>query len=137
MTSNDHGQLLQTLRALECELHGPQARGDAARLAELLHPEFREFGRSGRSYTQAEIVARLLAEPVDAPEAAVVVVHAQDFVLSPLADGLALLTYRSAHRAGAGALERHTNRSSIWRRGPAGWQMLFHQGTPTDVFLPA
>lgn len=128
-TSED---LLQTLRALECELHGPQARGDAARLARLLHPEFREFGRSGRSYTYEDIVPRLLAEPAAGPQ--VVAVHAQDFALSPLAEDLALLTYRSAHRGAAGALERHTNRSSIWRRGPAGWQMLFHQGTPTDAF---
>lgn len=47
----DHVSLLSTLRELECELHQPKCRGDRERLVQLLAPDFREFGRSGASYT--------------------------------------------------------------------------------------
>jgi hypothetical protein len=58
----------------------------------------------------------------------------RDFVLEPLAEGCALLTYRSASITADGTLERHTNRSSVWQLTPEGWKMLFHQGTPTTPF---
>ena len=120
--------LLTTLRTLEVELHRPAARSDARRLDALLHPAFREFGRSGRSYSRADMFALLL----DAPSHATVV--ADRFTLRRLAPDVALLTYRAAHRNAAGGLERHTLRTSIWQRGDDGWQMSFHQGTPTDPF---
>lgn len=116
----------QSLQALECELHQPKTRADIGRLAELLHPEFREFGRSGRSYTRAEILAQLTSETQ------LVIVHAQDFQLTALSDQVYLLSYRSAHLAPDGGLEHHTQRASIWRLEPGGWQMMFHQGTPTN-----
>jgi hypothetical protein len=119
---------LSTLRALECELHEPKARRDAARLGQLLHADFHEFGHSGRSYTRAEIFERLQAETEPTK------VHAQDFQLLKLAEAAFLLTYRSAHVAASGLLERHTNRASVWRHELDGWQMVFHQGTPTDGF---
>lgn len=121
-------ETLSTLRALECELHEPKARRDAERLAQLLHAEFHEFGRSGRSYTRAEILELLQAETEPTK------VHAQDFRLVKLADAAFLLTYRSAHVGMSGLLERHTNRASVWRRELDAWQMVFHQGTPTDGF---
>jgi hypothetical protein len=124
-------ETLSTLRALECELHEPKARRDAERLGQLLHLDFHEFGRSGRSYTRAEILERLQAETQATK------VHAQDFRLLNLADSAYLLTYRSAHVAVSGLLERHTNRASVWRRESDGWQMVFHQGTPTDRFVQA
>jgi hypothetical protein len=125
----NNDSMLDLLRTLECELHEPIARSNRQRLIELLHPEFREFGRSGAAYTLADILERLPAEvePVR--------VHAQDFVAQPLSPSLVLLTYRSAHIDASGALERHTNRSSVWRLEPAGWQMVFHQGTATAAFL--
>jgi hypothetical protein len=122
-------EILSVLQDLECELHRPKARRDAERLAQLLHPGFREFGRSGCSYSRAEIFDRLLAETEPTE------VHAQDFRLVMLADAAYLLTYRSAYVASSGQLERHTNRSSIWRLEAGGWQMMFHQGTPTDGFV--
>jgi hypothetical protein len=30
-----------------------------------------------------------------------------------------------------GMLERHALRASIWKCSPDGWQIVFHQGTPT------
>ncbi|HTA64125.1 MAG TPA: nuclear transport factor 2 family protein [Xanthomonadaceae bacterium] len=124
-----HDSILSTLRALECELHESGTRHDRQRLVELLHPDFHEFGRSGASYTRADILEHLLAEPEPGQQ-----VHAQDFVVRELAASAFLLTYRSATVAASGILERHANRSSVWRLGPSGWQVVFHQGTPADAF---
>ena len=52
-----------------------------------------------------------------------------------MAEGVALLTYKSAHVGRDGALERHALRSSLWQQTPQGWQMLFHQGTPIQAFV--
>lgn len=120
--------LLSVLRTLECALHEPRVRRDRARLDALLHPSFSEFGRSGNAYTKTEIVALLLNEQ----EA--VWVHAQDFRVLELAVDVALLTYKSAHVTEGGVLERQSLRSSIWKLGTSGWQLLFHQGTATTAF---
>ncbi len=68
--------LLSLLTQLERELHGLAARSDARRLGELLHPEFVEFGCSGRRYDFSEIIAQLQQEP---PPTAI---HSQDFLIS-------------------------------------------------------
>jgi hypothetical protein len=31
-----------------------------------------------------------------------------------------------------GSRHRHTLRSSLWQRSSRGWQLRFHQGTPTE-----
>lgn len=124
----DHILLLSTLRELECELHQPKCRSDRERLAQLFDPNFKEFGRSGASYTRDDMLMLLPTEQ-QAPK-----IHAQDFALHKLSDSIALLTYRSAHVNTSGELFRHTNRSSIWRLNSTGWQIVFHQGTPTDPF---
>ncbi|HET6369798.1 MAG TPA: DUF4440 domain-containing protein, partial [Nitrospiria bacterium] len=61
-------------------------------------------------------------------------VWSQDFQVEPLSQEAALLTYRSAHVNNEGELERHTNRASLWQLTEHGWQMFFHQGTPTEAF---
>ncbi len=48
--------LLSHLRDLEVALHQPEVRSDASRLDELLHDSFVEFGRSGRSYSKADLL---------------------------------------------------------------------------------
>ena len=129
MTATD-ASLLQKLQALEVELHQPAARGDAARLSALLYDDFVEFGRSGTSYSKTDILSRL---PAEAQHATIV---ADRFELRRLADGVALVTYRSAHLLGDGTLDRFTRRSSVWQRTGLGWQMRFHQGTPTAAYEP-
>jgi hypothetical protein len=120
--------LLHILAALERELHDPKVSGDRARLERLLHPEFREYGRSGTAYSRSETLGLLLSEQQT------VEVHAQDFQLQAPSEGVALLTYRSAHVGGGGVLEKHSLRSSLWKLSATGWQLLFHQGTPTVSF---
>ena len=117
--------MLEILRELECELHEHSTRGNRERLAELLHPAFREFGRSGSVGSREEVIAHLLAE-TEPPK-----VVAHSFAVLELAPSVVLLTYQSAQVTAAGSLERHTNRASVWLREGSSWQMVFHQGTPT------
>jgi len=113
--------------ALERELLSGPARRSAERLAQLLRPDFVEFGRSGTVYSYADVLARLTEEEAPA-------IHAQDFQLRLFDDTEALLTYRSAHIGADGELERHALRASLWQRGPEGWRVAFHQGTPSPPF---
>jgi len=118
--------LMEHLRDLEVALHQIETRRNRARLDQLLHPDFVEFGRSGRTYTRSEVLQEFSTggelEPVEA----------RDFELAQPGPGVALLTYRSAHRSPTGALHRHSLRSSIWVETHRGWVIRFHQGTPAD-----
>ena len=120
--------LLETLRELEVDLHRAEVRCSREALASALHPSFREFGRSGAEYTREEILSQVSQSAVQP------VIWSQEFRLELLSEGLALLTYRSAHVGASGELERHTNRSSIWQQVEGQWKMRFHQGTPTAAF---
>ena len=115
--------LLQELQTLEVELHQPGVRCSRERLKQLLHPEFHEVGRSGRSYNREAIVDFLAAEESQP------VVASNEFSVSVLGPGVALLTYRSAHVEQSAYLVNHTLRSSIWLKASTGWQLRYHQGT--------
>jgi len=123
-----NGGLLQHLSDLELTIQRPDVRRDQAQLDKLLHDEFLEFGRSGTSYDKADILEQLPAEA--APDA----MWSQDFEVAELADGVALITYRSASIDENGDLFRHSLRSSLWLRTEHGWQIRFHQGTATEPF---
>lgn len=120
--------LLETLQKLEVSLHDPEVRSNREKLEQLLHPDFREFGRSGAHYTYEEIVTELTQETTQP------VVWSQDFELERVAEDVALLIYRSAHIGADGGLERHTHRSSLWQNTKDGWKLRFHQGTPASAF---
>jgi hypothetical protein len=120
---------LNILRDLEIELHQFSVRSNPERLDELLHVSFVEFGRSGRRYDKAGIIALLSTEAEDGPAP-----WSQDYALSELTEELAQITYRSAHIDDAGELSRHTLRSSLWQKTDGKWQVRFHQGTPTEAF---
>jgi len=81
----------------------------------LLHPEFFEFGRSGRRWSRAEVLAELSGAGQTPARADVQAIE--------LAPGCWLLSWRSLGL-------RPAWRSSIWQHGTAGWQMRFHQATP-------
>ena len=89
----------------------------------MLHPEFHEVGRSGRSYTR-ETIVNFLAAQESQP-----VVASEEFSVAVLGPGVALLTYRSAHVEHGVRLVNHTIRSSIWLKASTGWQLRYHQGT--------
>ncbi len=121
-------ELLNHLRELEVSLHQSTVRSNADRLEKLLHESFAEIGRSGRSFEKADTVRQLPLEEHSA------VIWAQDFVMHDIDDGLALLTYKSGNLNSDGEMSRHSLRSSLWQRTEHGWQMRFHQGTPTTPF---
>lgn len=115
--------LLFQLQTLEVELHHPGVRCNPDRLEVLLHREFHEIGRSGRSYSRATIVSYLASQETHAA------VVSDGFAVSELAADVALLTYRSAHLGPDKRLSNHTLRSSVWVKTDVGWQLRYHQGT--------
>ncbi|WP_418315603.1 DUF4440 domain-containing protein [Piscinibacter sakaiensis] len=119
--------LLAHLQALESELHHPGVRCSRERLEALLHPDFHEVGRSGRPYTRETVIAHL-ADSATQPD-----VVASAYSLQMLAPEVALLSYQSAEREPAGSLVLGARRSSVWLQTPVGWQMVYHQGTPSPT----
>jgi hypothetical protein len=124
----DANGLIDHLRDLEVELHRSETRQNRSRMESLLHPDFVEVARSGRRYSRNEVLEEFSGGRPMEP------VHAQDFELSAVGPGIALLTYRSAHVGPAGDLHRHALRSSLWMETPGGWRIRFHQGTPAEAF---
>ncbi|ASL82999.1 nuclear transport factor 2 family protein [Serratia bockelmannii] len=119
-------QWLSQIQALEVELHQPTTRCDPKHVAALLHEDFEEIGRSGLRYDKCQTVAALEME-TDYPP-----IFAEGFKLAQISEGAVLLTYRSFQHDVQGRAVRCTERSSIWLlTEKAGWQMRFHQGTPT------
>lgn len=112
--------IAEQLRDLERGMWEHPTRTDGRWMAHHLHPDFAEFGRSGRRYDRAAI----LDEPVEPFEAGLT-----DIDVAFLADDVALLTYRSVFRRGSSV--QYANRSSVWIHDD-GWRLRFHQGTPCE-----
>ncbi|QJY47102.1 DUF4440 domain-containing protein [Pseudonocardia broussonetiae] len=113
---------LQDVIARERRLHDPAVRRAPEVAGELLDPDFREFGASGRVWDRASILA-MMASSDDGPP-----VVADEWCATRLADDVVLLTYRT-RRADRTAL-----RSSLWRRSGGGpWRVVFHQATVQPV----
>ena len=93
----------------------PSVRKDPARVLALLHPEFTEYGASGRIWDRSSVTS----STADAVEP----IEAVDLQACRLGPDAFLVTYRSDD-AGRVAL-----RSSTWLREGAEWLLRFHQGT--------
>lgn len=113
-TSTDR---LERVTQLERELLRADVRRQPARVLELLHPDFREFGSSGNVW-DAETVAERLSRG-DATGS----IEMQDPVAVALGPASILLTY-TARRG-----DRYSLRSSIWVHDGGAWRLFFHQGT--------
>lgn len=120
--------LLDLLTALETELHGSSTRGNVSRLSALLHDDFEEVGRSGARYRRDDVLVALPAETRDTTLAS------DGFRMAVQSEVFVLLTYRSARVDMDGRLTAHTLRSSLWQKMGDGWQLRYHQGTPTAPF---
>ena len=110
--------MLAEVIELELLLLQPEVRNDAQRLLSFLHPDFVEYGASGRVW-QRDGIAEATSKTHEAVEATSVGARlvGQDAVL---------VTYRSE------ASGRRALRSSTWVREGDRWLLLFHQGTLTD-----
>ena len=115
----------EQLRTLEESLLTTAVRQNAEHVASLLADEFLEFGRSGRVYSKEDIIAFLQAEgPVR--------LTMSDFACRTVAEGVALVTYRSARVSDDGEVIAAL-RSSVWVFRAERWQIVFHQGTSTET----
>ncbi|WP_031486854.1 nuclear transport factor 2 family protein [Streptomyces bicolor] len=103
----------------ELRLLDPDVRRSPELLGSLLHPEFHEFGSSGRRWDRESTMTRL---PTDTdPHRYVVTSEMRGVRLAP---DLVHLTFDTEYNG------VRAHRSSLWRRTDDGWQMYFHQGTP-------
>jgi hypothetical protein len=113
---------MEELRALEESLWRAETRFDRAYMEKVLAADFFEFGRSGRSYTREETLSAAGHE-INAH------LPLRDFRVTAVREGVALVTYTS--EVTYDTLQTG-NRSSLWVKTPAGWQLKFHQGTPVE-----
>ncbi|WP_328409567.1 nuclear transport factor 2 family protein [Streptomyces violaceus] len=116
----EHDPAVESAIDRELALLSPEVRRSPERVGALLHPDFHEFGASGRHWGRAAIIA-LLAETTDAESPPVVTSRMHGVRLAP---DLVHLTFDTEHDG------RRAHRSSLWRRTEAGWLLYFHQATP-------
>ena len=109
---------VEAVVAAELRLLDPAVRADRRRVAALLHPDFVEFGASGRRWDAASVLAVMGDAGPDGPP-----IEARDLAATVLAPGVVHLTYVSD------AAGRVARRSSVWLLSDAGWRLWFHQGT--------
>lgn len=107
----------ETVVALERELQTPTTRSNPARLDELLAPNFVEIGASGKRWTKDSIL-NMLAEDDD------LVITMTNVEARALTEDVIQILWESEMGG------NRAKRSSLWQRFPAGWQLVFHQGTP-------
>lgn len=114
--------LADHLRGLEESLLEPGVRRDRARVSALLADDFLEFGSSGRVWTREETLRLLATESYPRPEMI-------DFACRRMAQGVALVTYKTIRVEAATGERAEALRSSLWTEESGTWQVRFHQGT--------
>jgi hypothetical protein len=117
--------LTEHLRKLEESMTRPEIRRSPEDLARLLAEEFREFGSSGRVFDKGQIIAALQNQPA-------IQIWLDEFQVKCLAVDLALVTYRGKCEFPETGKVSHSLRSSIWRNRNGRWEVVFHQGTPSE-----
>ncbi|MBT2491580.1 nuclear transport factor 2 family protein [Streptomyces sp. ISL-96] len=106
----------------ELRLLDPTVRNSPGLLAELLHPEFREFGASGRRWDRDSVIAAL----TDGSASTARPITTTRMTGVRLAEDLVQLTFDTESKG------RRAHRSSLWRLTDRGWLLYFHQGTPYE-----
>ena len=115
--------ILEELRLREPIFHTTAFGLTAEEFLRSTAPGYWEVGASGRRYSRELILAWAGKTPehfVDATEAGW---RSEDFGLLQLGPETYLVTYTLDQNG------RRTRRSTIWRRGEDGWQILYHQDT--------
>ncbi|MFF3753323.1 DUF4440 domain-containing protein [Streptomyces sp. NPDC002018] len=118
----DRASAISSAIQAELRLLDPVVRASADLLGGLLHPDFREFGVSGREWDRDALVAALTAQGAPGPRP----ITTSKMRGVQLAPGVVLLTFDTDVNG------RRAHRSSVWRLTESGWLLYFHQGTPYD-----
>ncbi len=113
----------------EVLLHNFETRTNEGKVSRLIHPEFQEVGKSGRTFGYESIIQAMKAENLSNSK-----VHSQDFEIIELAPTAYLLLYQSAIVDEFGEVSNHAKRSSIWVKSEHSWMLRYHQGTPCQEF---
>jgi hypothetical protein len=112
--------LEEKLRELEIKVMTAAGERRADDIRDLVADDFFEVGRSGTTYTKAEVLAAIEVAPLRK-------FALEDFKVVGSGAGWALVTYRADERtayASSTAL-----RSTMWVERGGKWQIVFHQGT--------
>jgi hypothetical protein len=112
----------ETLEKLETSLWLKENRFDHNYMDKLLHPDFFEFGRSGKIYSRQQCLS---AEPQEIK----INLPLKNFNILPISKNVFQVTYIS--EVMYNELEI-AHRSSIWVKTDQGWKLRFHQGTPAN-----
>jgi hypothetical protein len=110
------------LQSCEEALRDPSFRRDRGMVDALLSEDFLEFGSSGWVRTRVRILDLLAAEEYERPAM-------EDFECAQVADGVALVTYRTVRTDSGTGEKAETLRSSLWTNASGVWRVRFHQGT--------
>ncbi len=111
------------LKQLEESLWRDETRFDTLYMEKVLHPDFFEFGRSGRVYERSKTIY-VPRSHIDA------ILPLENLEYHEVSDDTVLLTYRSQVKYETLEI---WNRSSLWVKCEDIWQLYFHQGTPTWI----
>jgi hypothetical protein len=124
-TPEQSAESLESVRfavAGELRLLDPETRASPALVSALLHPDFVEFGASGRRWDSVSVLSVTTPEPGAQGRR----ISVEGMAGQQIAPDVVHLTYVSDDNG------RRVRRSSLWFRTPGGWRLYFHQGTPAD-----
>ncbi len=123
VTAPEHLPVLRELMDREPLFHRPEFGTTRADFERMTAAEFWEVGASGRRYGR-QFCLETLEKRYQIPTEDVWEVG--DFHCLEVAADNYLLTYTLLQGV------RTTRRATIWRRTPAGWQVVYHQGTAVE-----
>jgi hypothetical protein len=112
--------LEQQLRDLELKVVTAAGERRADDIRDLVADDFYEIGRSGTTYSKAEVLAAIEVAPLRR-------FTLEDFKVVASGEGWALVSYRAGEKS---AYASSTSfRSTLWVERGGKWQIVFHQGT--------
>jgi hypothetical protein len=98
-----------------------ETRADPQWMDRVVHPDFGEVGRNGRTHDRREAIdATEYPYDIELP--------LQDFAVDLIDEDVALVRYISNENLGGEVSPAH--RTSVWVNTNEGWRLRFHQGTP-------
>jgi hypothetical protein len=111
--------VLEELKKFEPIFHTPEFGNSRADFEKVTDSGYWEVGASGTQYSREHIFAVLKERGITVHNSW----QMKDFLCREIATDTYLLTYTLFQG------ERVTRRSTLWRRSPEGWKILYHQGT--------